>query len=76
MLDPLPWWANVLRFFGWSVDQEFVVLKMDHQKCPIVWTDGMPSRADAEKDLTQGHWVRRIITIYREDDTRSPFFES
>lgn len=66
--DPLPWWATILRWFGWSVGQEFMVMQYDHQKTVIAWTTGMPTRKDALDlcDTQKGQWVRRSIEVWRD----------
>jgi len=68
MSDPLPWWAAILEFLGWSVTQEFKVMKYDHQRTVIEWTTGMPTRKDAIEccDTADGQWVRRSIEVWRD----------
>lgn len=68
MSDPLPWWAVLLRWLGWSVSQEFKVMQRDHQNAVVEYTTGMPTRKDAERycDTNKGHWVRRSIEVWRD----------
>lgn len=66
--DPLRWWAKPLEWLGWTVQQDFHVMKLGYQNTPVLWSNGFFSRARAEAscDLSQGQWVRRVIEVWRD----------
>lgn len=68
MSDKMPFWTHILRWLGWTVEQDWEVVKKDYQGCVRLWANGYPTKLSAQtySNKTPGSWVRHSINVWRD----------